>query len=102
MYLQNTVISGDIQGNVKLCKMHSFIFFNEKTMHFIRTAFLGFIRTKGMGEIFHVTNKRGKCLYVINFTSVIYHEVTENDNKFVPYFTILSKSSHDCLDNRIK
>lgn len=77
-------------------------FFHEKTMQFLHGS-LGVIFYEQRGwEKFSHPNKRGKCLHVINLTSVLYHEVKEQSNKFVFLFTILSKSSHDTLDNRIK
>ncbi|KAF0821526.1 hypothetical protein KIS1582_4744 [Cytobacillus firmus] len=35
---------------------------------------------KGDGRNFSRPNKRGKCLHVINFTSVLYHDENEQGN----------------------
>jgi hypothetical protein len=52
-------------------------------------------------EKFFTVKQRGKCLFVINFTTLIYHNPIPYHNTLVCYFTILSNTIHEKLDNRI-
>jgi hypothetical protein len=58
----------------------------EKTLQSNCKVFFYFIRTKGMGEIFHGQTK-GYMFVVTNFTYRIYHVMHPRDNVIVCYFT---------------